>query len=276
MPRRFVLGALAGAMLATSAWAGEDDGAIEINAVRAAAGGVNGDLVADPPGFPVIITQPGSYRLTSNLAGGGTSQPLISIRAPDVHLDLAGFALSSGLHGIDSAETNVSVVNGSIYGMTDFGIWLQGDRARVERVRSLGNGSGSAAIDLSGEGSFVGDSVAIGSQFGISIVGGTIRGCVASSSGNGISLLIPDTGPGANVVTESVAIGNGVGIRMENASALDNLIVGNLGTGLVVLTQPPGSWASSHASSVISGNGSAVQGPAVKTGPSVCNGALCP
>jgi hypothetical protein len=35
------------------------DGVVEVNQVVALAGAVNGDLVADPAGFPVLITQPG-------------------------------------------------------------------------------------------------------------------------------------------------------------------------------------------------------------------------
>jgi hypothetical protein len=73
------------------------DGLIEISQARALAGGINGDLVADPPGFPVRITQPGSYRLTSNLDLGAAPSPAatdaIRIAASDVALDLAGFAI---------------------------------------------------------------------------------------------------------------------------------------------------------------------------------------
>ena len=66
MRRQALWLAIVACALAADARAG-DDGAIEINAVRAAAGGINGSVISDPPGFPVLITQPGSYRLTSNL-----------------------------------------------------------------------------------------------------------------------------------------------------------------------------------------------------------------
>jgi hypothetical protein len=62
------------------------DGVIEINQASAAVGGINGSAVSDPPGYPVVITQPGSYRLTSDLLPG--SQTAIRIDASDVSIDL--------------------------------------------------------------------------------------------------------------------------------------------------------------------------------------------
>jgi hypothetical protein len=68
------------------------DGLIEINQVRALAGGVT---AGDTPGFPVTIDATGSYLLTGNLdvrnAPAGTSA--IEIRADAVQLDLNGFRL---------------------------------------------------------------------------------------------------------------------------------------------------------------------------------------
>jgi len=69
------------------------DGAIEINHERALAGGVGGDLVADPAGYPVILTQPGSYRLTGNLTVPNVNTIAVSVRASNVTLDLGGFAI---------------------------------------------------------------------------------------------------------------------------------------------------------------------------------------
>ena len=57
------LGPLTAALLLASA-ALAVDGVIEINQARAAAGNVT---PGDGPGFPVVISASGSYRLTSNL-----------------------------------------------------------------------------------------------------------------------------------------------------------------------------------------------------------------
>ena len=67
------------------------DGVIEINHARALAGGVT---PGDTPGYPVTITQPGSYRLTSNLTQPDINTDLVVIAADGVTLDLNGFSLS--------------------------------------------------------------------------------------------------------------------------------------------------------------------------------------
>jgi hypothetical protein len=59
------------------------DGAIEINAAKAAAGGVT---PGDTPGFPITLDTPGSYRLTGDLAVGDPDTGAISITSADVPL----------------------------------------------------------------------------------------------------------------------------------------------------------------------------------------------
>jgi parallel beta-helix repeat protein len=69
-----------------------------------------------------LITQPGSYYLTSNVVAVANSNG-ISIYANDVTLDLRGFAVmgsSSGFNGIyiPAGYTNITVHNGTISGWT--------------------------------------------------------------------------------------------------------------------------------------------------------------
>jgi hypothetical protein len=115
-----------------------------IDQAKALAGGVT---PGDAPGFPVKITQPGSYKLTSNL-----SVPLhiqaIQVTAPGVTIDLNGFVVSSavicdqGMHsttvtcnlsnvasanlayqaGISSNEHDTAVRNGTVRGFSGHGI----------------------------------------------------------------------------------------------------------------------------------------------------------
>ena len=66
------------------------DGVIEINQAAALAGGIT---PCDAPGFPVTISQPGSYRLTSNLIVPDAATNGIQITANDVTLDLNGFSI---------------------------------------------------------------------------------------------------------------------------------------------------------------------------------------
>jgi hypothetical protein len=60
------------------------DGVIEINHAKVVAAG----------GYPYVITQPGSYRLTSNLTQPDADTDVVQIQASDVTLDLNGFAIS--------------------------------------------------------------------------------------------------------------------------------------------------------------------------------------
>ncbi len=98
---------------------------------------------ADTAGFPVTITEPGSYRLAGNLTNSSEHVDTISIESSNVVLDLNGFALlgpvactgtpvtsctPSGALGIGVAVTapdvgsSVTIMNGSIQGMGRLGI----------------------------------------------------------------------------------------------------------------------------------------------------------
>jgi len=65
------------------------DGVFEINADCAVFGCFDGDS----SGYPVTITNPGSYRLTGNLTTSNVDTTLISVSADSVTIDLNGFAL---------------------------------------------------------------------------------------------------------------------------------------------------------------------------------------
>ncbi len=121
------------------------DGVIEINQARALAGGVTpGDIA----GFPVTLSQPGSYRLTSNLTVDQNTRA-IEITSGHLSIDLNGFEISgpntcsassnlppltiSCTHfgtGIGITTTDIlddiSIRNGSIRGMGNRGISLNG------------------------------------------------------------------------------------------------------------------------------------------------------
>ncbi len=76
--------ALAGPALAV-------DGVIEINQTCAVNTGCS---VGDSAGLPVSITNPGSYRLTSNLTTGSKQVTAILITTSDVTVDLNGFTIA--------------------------------------------------------------------------------------------------------------------------------------------------------------------------------------
>ena len=90
-----------------------------------------GDVTpGDAPGFPVSITRPGSYRLTTNLRT--PTGPAIEIVADNVTLNLNGFSIigsniwpsGAGITGND--RKHVRIHNGSVVGFSD-GLLFQGD-----------------------------------------------------------------------------------------------------------------------------------------------------
>jgi len=136
-----ILAAVVLALAASQAMA--VDGVIEINQARALAGGVT---PGDTPGFPVSITQAGSYRLTGSLETGNL--PGIDISANDVTLDLNGFSLGSDFVGGPSfgirggaSNRNIRVENGLVRLFLAEGIDL-GNRSIVRNVRVESCGGG--------------------------------------------------------------------------------------------------------------------------------------
>ena len=128
------------------------DGVIEINQVRAQAGGVT---PADTAGFPVTLSQPGSYRLTGNL--NVDQETAIVVSSDNVSIDLNGFSIigttvcsgtnsevsctpTSFTQGISSNHDNIIVRNGSIIGMGDSGVSLWGQNTLVENIHATSNG----------------------------------------------------------------------------------------------------------------------------------------
>jgi hypothetical protein len=190
------------------------DGVIEINQARVKAGGGH---------FPFMITQPGSYRLTSNLDVTETAARMtgvaaenttaIQVTADDVTIDLNGFMIKgpcvlplSGIapcsptgsgKGIDaSAQTGVAVMNGILRGMGSSGVFL-GPQSQAEKVRALSNGFRGIQADT------VANCTA-NDNGDTGITGMSVATCVASRNGN--------IGIGATTVTGCTADGNSINI----------------------------------------------------------------
>ncbi len=213
------------ALLLLAAPAEAVDGVIEINEARVAAGGIT---PGDTPGYPVLLSQPGSYRLTGNLVASGATDAL-QISANDVELDLNGFAVSNGggvSYGIVAlpGTSNPAVRNGTVRDFLSVGVALQtafapvildvvvvgnGDGLRcgdcvVRGVRALSNNLSGIACESDCE---VRESAALGNASeGILLsAGGVVDGCVSTGNGlNGIRAIAGAT------VTGSTSSGNGL------------------------------------------------------------------
>lgn len=176
-----------------------------------------GCFAGDDPGYPVELSEPGSYRLTSNIEVNQNTTA-ISIESDDVNLDLNGFAIRGpttcqGMPVTGCSSTGIGL-----------GIEVQSDRA------TIGNGA------ITGIGNAC---VAMGTTNGHRVQDLTISQC----GGNGISITSvgpPDIGSvlvhnvtisqvgnfgadmfGAGYVIDSIMIGNG------NAGQTDGFCRGN-------------------------------------------------
>ena len=189
------------------------DGVIEINQARALAGEVT---VGDTPGFPITITETGSYRLTSNLELGN-AQEGITVLAGDVTIDLNGFAIiGSGLPTsvaiLGQIGANVTVVNGTIRGV-NVGVDLATNGARVERVR-VSDVSGTA-ISVGSDAFVSGCLVRRAGGRGIQIRRGLVTGNVVMDTGGPALYVINAAGYSDNAWnnnTGGYVVGNGLAL----------------------------------------------------------------
>ena len=160
------------------------DGVIEINQVRAESGGIS---PGDSAGFPVTLSQSGSYVLTSNLNVPVDTNGIV-ITAPDVTINLNGFTVAgnggdSG-HGITSYvsgvgfQDHITVLNGVVKEMGLDGIRID-DQSLVKAIHAHDNandgidvGSGST---VSGNTAYANGSYGIAAFSGSSISGNTVN-----------------------------------------------------------------------------------------------------
>jgi hypothetical protein len=156
-------------LLGTAAPTHAGDGVIEINQAKALAGGVT---PGDAEGFPVTLSEAGSYRLTGNLTLPDADTNGIEIGTDHITVDLNGFAVigpavctwthdppttscsstgsGSGITGDSSGfpPENITILNGTVRGAGNNGIgFIWG---RVERVRVISNGRSGIEIPISG------------------------------------------------------------------------------------------------------------------------------
>jgi|GEM_PF-551828 len=218
----------------------------------------------DSAGFPVTITQPGSYRLIGNLQVADPAKTAVLINAAGaVTLDLNGFRISGPADcsgspasctstgagsGVDTSTFNVTVRNGDVHGMGSVGVHLAAG-ALVENVRATGNGSNgiqaaqnSRIVDstarknghdgiIADADSVLTNNVAVDNgNDGMSITGSRASGNTASDNGMfGIEC------GGSCVIQGNRATGNAdVGLRIPGASTIiGNVSNDNGGDGII-------------------------------------------
>lgn len=193
-------------------------------------------LPMDQPGFPVTISESGSYRLSGNLVVPDPSTTAIEITADNVTLDLNGFSIIgpnvctpnptvctyTGAGGVGVlavapsgmvSPANVRVMNGTVRGMGGHGVRMLGDGTMVERVNAHSNGGPGIVV---GDGSVI-DSVARMNNLSFGIIGTIVRGCIASGNTSGIFIR-----SGGVAIGNSANWNGGVGISVNSGSATGN------------------------------------------------------
>jgi hypothetical protein len=138
------------------------DGVVLIDEAAVLAGGIN---AADGPGFPVTITEPGSYRLSSNLVlPAGSFAAGFSIETNDVSLDLNGFSIIGATtpytDGIFIFGANVEIRNGTVRDFGRHGVFARNagkcfsctdaEGVRIVDVRAISNGLNGIRIESQG------------------------------------------------------------------------------------------------------------------------------
>ncbi len=138
-----------------------------------------------------LITQPGSYYLTTNVVGVSSLHG-INISANNVTLDLNGFTLQGSSSAFDAiyihaGYTNVTVRNGNISGWSNasstygYGLECYATNVVLERLKVSANRYG---IYLDGSGVVRDCNCYSSSSNGIYVVTGAVSDCVALNNAN--------------------------------------------------------------------------------------------
>lgn len=189
---------------------------------------------ASAAGFPITISQPGSYYLTGDITGV-LGKNGINITAHDVTLDLNGYSLK-GVAGswlaINSGGWGTVVRNGNVTDWGNAGIWLDAPNGHVDRVQARSNGS--YGITLAG-GGLVENSEATNNSDGIVIASGIARNnAAANNAGWGIMT----SGAGSSLIEDNMVSGNAAGgIQVWGRG---NRLEGNNAIGDYSITVPYG------------------------------------
>jgi len=221
------------------------DGVVLITQADALAGGVT---PGDAPGYPILISAAGSYRLGGPLTVTGATTG-IEVRAPLVTLDFNGFALlgnGTGGPGVDGYGRALTVKNGTVRNFTGFGIISSETEMVVANMRvDTVAGTGIVGYLTSGgltdgrsifRDNIVTNVALLGGQggFGISCGGQScmiLRNVVSDIASAGI--FIDDTTKSSLVLDNVVsrAQGNGIGLESTGSGVGRNTLVGNTNSG---------------------------------------------
>ena len=225
------------------------------------ASALNGNVTpGDLPGFPVTISQPGTFVLGSDLVLADANTMGIEIFGRNVTLDLGGFSIKgpggvgtgtgirSTFAAADVAGATV-IRNGTVSGVGSNGIDLDGTGSRIDRITVANTG---------------GDGIVVGPA---SIVTNS-----RAANNNGTGILAWE----GSLVENNVAASNLRGIVVDTGSTvLSNTAVDNRFEGFMVHAS---GWGKNVASNNNGGNGNPqfVGAGIALSGANLCGGVICP
>ena len=195
-----------------------DDGVFAINDVCDGFGCFSGDV----GGFPVTITNSGSYMLTSNIVSTSTTDNVIEITADNVTLDLNGFSII-GPRTCTGANTTLSCTNSGMTASAISGHNLS--NIVIKNGIIQGFDTGVRLSGLSQRGNVVHHVNSSQNEFGFVITNGMISDSTANinlDSGFSNGLL------GSLFVRDSFAFGNAM--RSAFAFTCSNVMFSNNGS----------------------------------------------
>jgi len=177
-------------------------------------------------GFPYIISEPGSYQLSSNLTVTASALSGVDITSSNVTLDLNGFSIRcSGTLTIAGVETtslteavynNIRVKNGTVSGCGNGVLLFFGANVDVESLLVSGYGTSVSGGRL---------------IYGIAASSGTIRNNNLSSSGNSGGIYL-----GSGVVSSNNLSGDEIGITIDGQAVVTGNSVSASSTALLRAT----------------------------------------
>lgn len=218
----------------------DSHGVVLIDQQHALVGGIGPD---DASGFPVTISSPGSYKLTSNLTVRDLNTTAIEIKADNVTLDLNGFNITGpNVCPLPGAGKCANGSGNGVYAL---------DRAGITVKNGMITGMGNSGVFFPGGGNSVGNAV---------------RNVTASH--NGIHGIFVASG---SAISDSLATRNGdAGISCGNSLVTRNVSISNGANGLL------GVLHCAFSGNVFVGNGGAPVVGGLNLGQNSCNGAVCP
>lgn len=239
------------------------DGVILIDQNKAMAGNIT---PGDAPGFPVTISQPGSYRLDGNLTLPDVNTNGIYIQADNVTIDLNGFSIIGPNVCTVRVTFGISAMSCTPGGSSGTGIGIFSANNYITIRNGKIQGTGYSGVHLGGSALIEGVQVRSTLEVGLELYAGIIKDCATDTVNYGFVV----TGGGliSNVVAQNHPIH---GIDGESV-IVTNSVVQNAGIGLNL-------QSSSYSGNILRNNGTNVSDffvPSVNTGQNVCDNAICP